>query len=630
MTVPAPAASTNGRCLTPGFSLGGIDFLKSEAKRSQRQQYDIGVLDDDLTFITSCLDPATVAAIKCEWERHGIWESFDCPAPILQQQTSAGMAHALAQALKDFQEKPYTVTTKGGRGRGKAKGPHKKFTEVLSHAVVLLDQIVQWKNTELAHRKDAHAAVKEVKNCTCWWSASPQTMCGFCRVKKKKCDVSHNVQIKKNENNLVGLRFQGEWVMTLTEITHGSPAADIPQLERFLEHVVYTVNGQPVAGKEVIAAIRRSGENVTLGFYHRYMDYRSSKAQYDRQLEAGRPPPIQLGPTAEDIKTSRAGHNRTVSSSPVPQPSSGKHKSHPLVEAPGSKDPSESAVAGLVRRWQAVRHPELLVLENLCKTQPDAWPAIFRFVTKSERNKEQLKAGASAIPPGSFQRTDLCAFYPPLVHHNKRNKLLPQFQKCVKLIESLRQKHPVVDNFMVVVDETKHGAPKYYENIPHPMDLYSIITRLYNQLYGSVDEVKADCDAVWSNCRAYNPETHWLHKAANDMERELNALWKKENWKGSKNTAQQLPSVPRLDYRSPTGKIFTHLESLPMFHSKFLRVIECLGESGYKILSEPVEENPGLLDIVVEIIPAAITEEQLREVINISAEKGQLTKKRKI
>ncbi|KAJ9443710.1 Ankyrin repeat [Diplonema papillatum] len=620
----APVATPN--LLTPGFKNGGLALLKAEAQQQSQNfdQYDCGVLSNDLPFIQFSAASATVAGVKSEWERMGVWDQFECPHDVSEQKTPDDMRAALERSLREHQEKPQPIVNKG-RGRGKAKGPVRKYTEVLMYACNILDTVQRWKKVELDHRIKAFAA--KANECTCWWSSSPVVICGVCKQKGKKQDIHHGVTVRKSAQGTCGLRFQGEWVPVLMEIKHGHPAGEMPELERFLEHRLAMVNGQHFAGREALNEIKKAGEEVTLTFYHRYMDYATSLTQSNQQMLSGRSPRVEVGPAPEEVEASQAFRRALVNSEIALASAPGKHRFHPIVESSGYT-PSEPAFVRLKRRWQEGRRDKLH-LENLCRTLPSAWPALFRLLPESQK-KAATETLADAVVPACFSVQDLRQFYPPILSHERTVKLPSQISRAAKLLEVFRNKHgEKLDCFMVVVDEQRHGAPRYYETIHQPIDFHSIMTRINRLLYTDKDQIKEDVDLIWSNCRIYNPEKHWLHKISLELEREFNLSWSKESWKSKEDSQRPPTNVARADAKSPAGKLKNKLSSLPAFSSCFTYVVEEMDDDMYLLTTKPDPQDPQKVDIVVELNVPAFNDQNYRTAL-YALEKGLDLEKQKV
>ncbi|PWN21625.1 Bromodomain-domain-containing protein [Microstroma glucosiphilum] len=72
-------------------------------------------------------------------------------------------------------------------------------------------------------------------------------------------------------------------------------------------------------------------------------------------------------------------------------------------------------------------------------------------------------------------------------------------------------------------------VPDYYSVITSPMDLSTMETKLENNQYKTVDELCADAQLVFDNCRAYNPRNSPYAKCADKMDKFLKEnlpMWK--------------------------------------------------------------------------------------------------------
>ena len=563
------------------------------------------------------------------------------------------MKSCLQTLCREAQEKPPSQQAKG-RGRGKAKGPQKKYTEVLVYALSVLDTVQNLKKTELENRVKAYRSTQAERYCTCYWSSSVQVVCESCRTppRRKKFAQPHTVKVNKNEKGQLGLRFTGEWSLMLAEIKHGYPAGEVHALERFLEHRLSHINGTPIAGKEELKkAIAASKNEVNVTFYPRYMDVELSRQQYLHQLEAGRPLPIPMEPSEDEIAACRMSKRRQPTPPPsqaaarpvaplVALPLGSVHRAHPIVESSASRVPGETPLDCMRRRWQGGRNDKLN-LENLCKTRPNAWPALFRFVTESAQSKaiaEQARADASerdagGIPqPGAFATSDVGEFYPPLFTEASRFPPKKSLQRALSLISKLRDDQRL-DVFSVVVDEAAHGAPKYYEVIQRPVDLATMATRLQNHMYTSLEQVKEEVDLIWVNCRQYNPEPHWLHAHADMLAKEVGEKWKKMAAKCARDGDDsddewEQPSLATSS-RSTAGKLRAKLAELTPYSATYMKLAEKIPAELYRIVAHPISDRPGYVDVCIELKVEECPDSRLKELLQ-SLERGIDTEHRRI
>jgi len=54
------------------------------------------------------------------------------------------------------------------------------------------------------------------------------------------------------------------------------------------------------------------------------------------------------------------------------------------------------------------------------------------------------------------------------------------------------------------VDEDRDGAPNYYQIVKNPMDLGTIVNRLYLEIYQTPTEFWNELGLVFKNCNYYN------------------------------------------------------------------------------------------------------------------------------
>ncbi|KAJ3291636.1 hypothetical protein HK104_005916 [Borealophlyctis nickersoniae] len=101
------------------------------------------------------------------------------------------------------------------------------------------------------------------------------------------------------------------------------------------------------------------------------------------------------------------------------------------------------------------------------------------------------------------------------------------FAALVATLKNLQNK-PNIEAFKRPVDPVRDGARDYYEKIKNPMDLKTIERKLgrspRESKYTSVEEFKDDVYLMFNNCRAYNPEGHWLRTQADVLEAQFNQI----------------------------------------------------------------------------------------------------------
>lgn len=83
---------------------------------------------------------------------------------------------------------------------------------------------------------------------------------------------------------------------------------------------------------------------------------------------------------------------------------------------------------------------------------------------------------------------------------------------CSKLLNFTKNSIHYGVLFSEPVDPSKDSCPDYFKVIANPMDLGSIMNKVYLDIYKSYDEFWRDVGLVFKNCLKYNKEeTSDLH-----------------------------------------------------------------------------------------------------------------------
>ena len=550
----------------------------------------------------------------------------------LQLSNSNQVKQALTAVYKDTQERPSQVVVRG-RGRGKAKAPVKKFAEALSYAITVLESVVASKTKELRYRIGSYEDTAKQNLCTCVFSSQPDLMCYVCKQNKRKHTIPHSVTLPRHANGKIGVRLTGVWVLVLSEIKSGFPASGFPALERFLEHRISHVNKVPVAGKaQTSRELEKATDEVEFTFYPKYMNIVESQQQSEQQHAGGRPRSLPIGPTEEErrpvVPAKRASPVPTPNA-PTAPPTTLYSKSHPVIQSSRHKVADETPIDAVKRRLKEGYH-ETLLLENLAKVDEASFPAVFRLITE-ERQRSYLSANddTRGVPPaGVFKKEEIRAFYPSLVTGVSTAALPTNMKQIATLLENFMS-DPRMDVFNVIVDEELHGAPRYYELVHQPVDFGTILGRVRNHLYSTAKEVKADCNLVWSNCKLYNPEPHWLYATSDTLAKELNEMWRKakvDTLSGSRpffdsDEDDLLPGkqLPKLKAR---------LANQVLYSSGHAGIVEKLSDM-YTIVGVPVDRDTSLVDLHIVLTPALCTESKIKSLVS-ALDKGQESTSRRL
>ena len=87
-----------------------------------------------------------------------------------------------------------------------------------------------------------------------------------------------------------------------------------------------------------------------------------------------------------------------------------------------------------------------------------------------------------------------------------------------KLILSQLENQPESIDFLDAVDYQTLNLPDYPEIIAHPMDLGIVSYKLEVGLYRTMEEVCADLQLIWDNCRTYNAPKSLIVRNARKLE----------------------------------------------------------------------------------------------------------------
>ncbi|KAM6498612.1 hypothetical protein JOM56_006560 [Amanita muscaria] len=99
-------------------------------------------------------------------------------------------------------------------------------------------------------------------------------------------------------------------------------------------------------------------------------------------------------------------------------------------------------------------------------------------------------------------------------------------KKCRDLLKVF-QKIPEVAIFMKPVDPVKDGCPTYLKEIDHPMDFGTMMTKLDEGRYETMEGFRHDIELVFSNCRKFNPLGTFPVTCAEAVEKVYKKEWPK-------------------------------------------------------------------------------------------------------
>ncbi|XP_040563622.1 uncharacterized protein [Lepeophtheirus salmonis] len=123
-------------------------------------------------------------------------------------------------------------------------------------------------------------------------------------------------------------------------------------------------------------------------------------------------------------------------------------------------------------------------------------------------------------------------------------KLLTSQLQCIKiyLLEPLLR-HPKSPAFRKPVDHIALGIPDYPNVITKPMDLGTVKEKIRTRKYAHYRDCVKDIELIWKNAKTFNPQDHFIHKIAIELEEFTKEKASKIDFQNCKYT--DLPSNKR-------------------------------------------------------------------------------------
>lgn len=113
-----------------------------------------------------------------------------------------------------------------------------------------------------------------------------------------------------------------------------------------------------------------------------------------------------------------------------------------------------------------------------------------------------------------------------------------QQKKLLEIINDLLE-HPISQLFSIPVDPKLDNVPDYFDKIKNPMDLSTVKTKLIEETYETIDQVKKDVDQIWENSEIYNGRPSFQVFMADRLKHIFNKKFEKkfsnkshEDWTG--------------------------------------------------------------------------------------------------
>lgn len=144
---------------------------------------------------------------------------------------------------------------------------------------------------------------------------------------------------------------------------------------------------------------------------------------------------------------------------------------------------------------------------------------INRFVKQYEKKQYELELAGELLPDDESNLFDQslveverilhCTEIFTIVHHKKANEIKGKWSEslamvCRKLLNYIRDHIAFGVYFMEPVNIDLY--PNYKKLIAQPMDLGTILNRLYLEVYSKPQDCWRDIGLVWRNCRKFNED----------------------------------------------------------------------------------------------------------------------------
>lgn len=78
-----------------------------------------------------------------------------------------------------------------------------------------------------------------------------------------------------------------------------------------------------------------------------------------------------------------------------------------------------------------------------------------------------------------------------------------QTKSILEILDELML-HPIAQIFSIKVDPELDNVPDYFEKIKNPMDLGTVKSKVTDNIYNTLDEIKSDVNQIWENAEIYH------------------------------------------------------------------------------------------------------------------------------
>jgi len=206
-----------------------------------------------------------------------------------------------------------------------------------------------------------------------------------------------------------------------------------------------------------------------------------------------RPTPPAPGPSTSISIKPRMVIPATTKSTPTPEPSKSSRNS----ESAPPRKPSTS------------RDIPKISLKGKEKEKESSAPPV--PPTKAHRDSSAKPSRDSSLKP----------------HREESQSAIPiNEKKCRELMKTL-QRLPEAAIFARPVDPELDGCPTYLEEIDRPMDFGTMLNKLSQNKYITMDDFAKDMNLVFANCRQFNPPGTYPVDCAGTVEKAFRKEWPK-------------------------------------------------------------------------------------------------------
>lgn len=84
--------------------------------------------------------------------------------------------------------------------------------------------------------------------------------------------------------------------------------------------------------------------------------------------------------------------------------------------------------------------------------------------------------------------------------------------------------HSQIGPFLHPVDPVALNIPNYFEIISHPMDVFTVESKIKNYMYATDEEFNEDLRLIWKNAKIFNSPSTDIYMIAERLEAECENL----------------------------------------------------------------------------------------------------------